>query len=270
MSNNFETDHYENPSLWIPDRFGLYVKERVDLALEWMPPGIKTILDAGCGNGVYANRFLADKSITTVVGVDRSYTALSQVQVDRSQANIIHLPFPDQTFDLVVSMEIIEHLPYRMYEQGLGEILRVAKKYILITVPYNEKIYYKQVKCPICGCIFHPDFHSRSFNYLDMKHLFESWEGVTQLRIQKIVKIKELLLPGLWKTMRRIYLKGRDFPSNALCPQCGYSIYASNTEKVITLGDDQDDGIQLKSRFRRLWPKRTTYCWWMALYEKMR
>jgi hypothetical protein len=46
MSNNFERDHYENPSLWILDRFGPYVKERVDLALEWMPPGIKTVLDA--------------------------------------------------------------------------------------------------------------------------------------------------------------------------------------------------------------------------------
>lgn len=270
MNKNFETVYYENPALWVPERFGTLVSERVNLALEWMPPTVTSVLDIGCGNGVFSNRFLSSATIRPVVGIDRSFTSLKQVRVDRSQADIDHLPFCDERFDFVVAMEVIEHLPYHLYKKSLTEMVRVAQKYILITVPYKEDRSLKRVTCPACGCVFHPDYHSRGFSEKDMKVLFKDWESIVPIKIMGIVAVKNFIFPRLWNTVRRTYNRGRDFPERALCPQCGYSAnsLAANVGAEADTNGNVEVGINWKALMRSLWPKKTTCCWWMALYSK--
>ncbi len=52
------------------------------------------------------------------------------------QGNGLHLPFPDHTFDLVVSCDTLEHIPSSFREQFLSSLLRVARYGIILAAPF--------------------------------------------------------------------------------------------------------------------------------------
>lgn len=88
----------------------------------------KRILDAGCGLA-YGTKMLAQAGAEEVVGVDLASAALDSVRPDMPAnarlevGDIRELPHEDNTFDLVVCFEVIEHLD----ESGvaLDELARV-------------------------------------------------------------------------------------------------------------------------------------------------
>jgi len=91
----------------------------------------KRVLDHGCGDGVLAN-MLAQKNVH-VFGVDNSEIALRYAQkrisgkkVHFQVGSVYELPYRDDTFDCVISTQVIEHLaePMRL----LAEIRRILKK----------------------------------------------------------------------------------------------------------------------------------------------
>jgi hypothetical protein len=74
---------------------------------------------------------------------------------------------------------LLEHLPISAYSYVLDEIARVTKKYIIITVPYQEKLEWNYARCTACGCIFNGAYHVRSFGEKDMKFLFKKFKCVS-------------------------------------------------------------------------------------------
>jgi ubiquinone/menaquinone biosynthesis C-methylase UbiE len=50
-------------------------------------------------------------------------------------ADVHHLPFPDNSFDLVLCLEVLEHVPDSRL--GLRELLRVARDHVLVSVPHE-------------------------------------------------------------------------------------------------------------------------------------
>jgi len=81
------------------------------------------ILDNGCGNGILGEFWEGD-----IVGVDlsaemasRARKRLKEVRVGDSQ----YLPFADKSFDTVISLSLLHHLPDPM--KGLDEIVRVLR-----------------------------------------------------------------------------------------------------------------------------------------------
>jgi 2-polyprenyl-3-methyl-5-hydroxy-6-metoxy-1,4-benzoquinol methylase len=88
----------------------------------------KRVLEIGCGRGVFAAE-LARRG-ADVVAADFSETALNYTR-ERLQgtgatvlADVQAMPFPDESFDVVVSQETLEHVPHP--EQGLAELVRVT------------------------------------------------------------------------------------------------------------------------------------------------
>lgn len=94
------------------------------------------ILDAGCGAGLLLKEM---ESFGTCYGIDISQKAVdfckkrgvSNVQV----ADVAGIPYPDNTFDVVVALDVIEHL--EKDEEAIKEIYRVLKPQgiAIITVP---------------------------------------------------------------------------------------------------------------------------------------
>lgn len=83
------------------------------------------ILDLGCGGG---REILAWNNPT--VGVDLSLAAVRNaltIYVQAAQARADLLPFPDASFDYVVSAHLLGHIPFDVKSQVLSEIRRVLK-----------------------------------------------------------------------------------------------------------------------------------------------
>lgn len=104
---------------------------------------INSILDAGCGEGFTLEKLRKEKIGKAYEGVDFLETAIdlgnkAHPNLTLRKASIYELPYKDNSFDLVLSTEVLEHLDDP--KKGLKEIARVSKKYILLSVP-NEPIF---------------------------------------------------------------------------------------------------------------------------------
>ncbi|MMZ50430.1 putative S-adenosylmethionine-dependent methyltransferase [compost metagenome] len=100
---------------------------------------VTSVLDAGCGEGELTN-FINRKfdGIKIIKGIELEMVTVSEANerfphLDISQGSIYELPFRDNSFDLVIACEVFEHLEDPL--KALDEIMRVSRKYILVSVP---------------------------------------------------------------------------------------------------------------------------------------
>ena len=100
----------------------------------------KSILDVGCGEGFTLERLKKKKIGKQLSGIDFLETAIKigkkeRPHLDLSVGNIYDIPFKENSFDLVICSEVLEHIDDPM--RGLKELKRVTKKYVVLSVP-NE------------------------------------------------------------------------------------------------------------------------------------
>ncbi len=90
------------------------------------------VLDLGCGNGKTSAALMDQGAVVT--GIDFSPSAVGSCRKlfgDRgtfTEADVRSLPFEDQTFDRVVSVHVIEHVPESDVIKAAGEIVRVLRR----------------------------------------------------------------------------------------------------------------------------------------------
>jgi len=104
--------------------------------LAQLQPG-EAVLDVGCGTGTLA--LVAKERVGAagrVSGIDPSAQLLTRarrkaarrgLEINFQLGEIEQLPFPDQSFDVVLSTLMMHHLPDDLKRQGLAEIARVLK-----------------------------------------------------------------------------------------------------------------------------------------------
>ena len=96
------------------------------------------ILDVGCAKGFMLYDFKKLNKEFNVYGVDISNYAiehsLEEVKNYLKVADARHLPFPDDYFDLVISINTVHNLDIKGCSDALREIQRVTKKNSYITV----------------------------------------------------------------------------------------------------------------------------------------
>lgn len=106
-----------------------YLRHYVALVSRFAPQGAK-ILDLGCGNGISSR--LLNQSGFEVVGTDISPLFLEDArQWENSKlryevCDVLALPYADESFDVICSNELVEHLPD--VETALSEMVRVVCK----------------------------------------------------------------------------------------------------------------------------------------------
>jgi ubiquinone/menaquinone biosynthesis C-methylase UbiE len=95
-----------------------------------------TILDVGCGGGMTVARLAAMATEGKTVGIDYSDASVAasrgtnrrSIEAGRVEilpGSVSHLPFPDQTFDLVTAVET--HYYWPDLDADMREVLRVLK-----------------------------------------------------------------------------------------------------------------------------------------------
>jgi len=105
---------------------------------------VKSILDVGCGEGFLLNE-ISNITEAKLVGIDNSLSALSYAgekyrNIEFKKADILNLPYDDNSFDVLLALEILEHL--KNPDLALKELRRVTKKYCIISVPDEPKFQY--------------------------------------------------------------------------------------------------------------------------------
>ena len=109
------------------------------------------VLDAGCGTGIVSLGFHdAGYRAGRIIALDLSSKSLAVARdefMDRRrlarrsevvQANVLKMPFDDETFDLLLMCGVLEYAPL---DQGLGEASRVLKKGApLVLLPVKPSI----------------------------------------------------------------------------------------------------------------------------------
>jgi len=247
---------FENASHWErhhhPDEAA-----RIAATLEMLPSDVDSLLDVGCGDGRVTNR-LAER-IPRVVGVDASAAALRYVDGETRQGRVDHLDFPDDAFDLVACLEVIEHLPAGVYEACLAEIQRVARRYVLVGVPLLETLAVKNLPCAVCGHRFNQTGHRRRFSKRDLERLLPG---------MRLLEFRECGAPqrhyynrGLLMVRQRIagvYNRSPD----AVCPGCGARLFPTNVHERNSISDACD--VRNRKLRDRL-PMTQSHC--LALFE---
>jgi ubiquinone/menaquinone biosynthesis C-methylase UbiE len=115
------------------------------------------VLEIGCGRGVFAH-YLAEQG-ADVVAADFSPAAVSHARKRLEDfdatvlvADIQELPFADESFDVVISQETLEHVPNPW--RGLSELVRVTRVggTLIITTPnYLSLMGLWRLACVIVG-----------------------------------------------------------------------------------------------------------------------
>jgi 2-polyprenyl-3-methyl-5-hydroxy-6-metoxy-1,4-benzoquinol methylase len=124
-----------------PEQYLIYLFHAVSyrFAERWTEG--REVLDCGCGSG-YGTAGAA-AGATSVVGVDVSRQAIEHARANFSAPNLAFepteeeqpLPFPDRSFDTVLSFQVIEHV--RHPDAHLSEIRRVLRPdgHLVLTTP---------------------------------------------------------------------------------------------------------------------------------------
>lgn len=97
-----------------------------------------SILDVGCAKGFMMHDFRQALPGIHIEGIDISKYAVVQALTDIKPfikfGNAKKLPYPDCSFDLVISINTIHNLPLNQCKEALREISRVSRKNAFITV----------------------------------------------------------------------------------------------------------------------------------------
>ncbi len=173
-----------------------YEEHRVKFTKSLLPRGLKEILDVGSGNGYLCSK-LYTYGTTRVVGLDISLTRLADSVKIVPGATFIQgssrtIPFSNNSFDLVTCIEVLEHAINPNIV--LRELKRVARKWVIITVPYNRPPTY--VLCPHCLKIFPVDGHINSFTPESLGEMAKD-AGLIVTKIKKYY-ITDTLLQSKW------------------------------------------------------------------------
>lgn len=99
-----------------------------------------SLLEVGCGNGYLSNLLSEHSKVTAVDIIVSPETRLAYPQVTFQEANMERLPFPDHSFDTVVSTHTLEHV--RDLPAAMRELRRVSRQRLILVTPKQRAYKY--------------------------------------------------------------------------------------------------------------------------------
>lgn len=102
--------------------FPIYISkmEQIKRYLNSLQPNLK-ILDLGCGEGVLVEEYA--KKGYNISGLDWNYQSEYVKKGD-----VCNIPLPNESVDIVLCLDVLEHLKYDQQEVALKEIKRILKR----------------------------------------------------------------------------------------------------------------------------------------------
>lgn len=137
-----------------------------------MPDKGGRALDIGARDG-YLSKLLADR-FGHVVALDLEKPDINHPRIESVKGNVCDLDFEDDSFDLVVCAEVLEHLPTHTLPAACREIARVGRQAIVIGVPYMQDLRCGRSTYRSCGKTNPAWGHVNAFDEIRLQALFGS------------------------------------------------------------------------------------------------
>ena len=155
----------------------------------------RNLLDAGGAEG-YKAYMVKELFQTKVVTSDLSATACKRAKemfsLKSAGADIHNLPFKENSFDIVLCSETLEHIS--TYNKAVEEMLRVAKKAVVISVPHESR---RKVENNIKNKIPHSHIHhfdAQSFSFTASEY---SYKTVTRFSSSPLLTIPAIIVDAM-------------------------------------------------------------------------
>jgi methyltransferase family protein len=145
---------------------------RLERLTSLLPKNATSVLEIGARHGVMTQ--IMAEMYDDVTALDLKAPSFQINGVRTVAGDVQQLQFPDNSFDCVVCTEVLEHVPD--YAAGARELVRVARKYILLGVPYRQDTRVGRTTCIHCGKIGPPFGHLNSFDERKIRSLFAGAE----------------------------------------------------------------------------------------------
>ena len=196
-----------------PRRIWLDHVARYEFAAKYVKD--KTVLDVACGTG-FGSKILRQKGGESVFGVDLSEEAIAfachryfSSGLNFMVGNILEMGFSDNSFDVAVSFETIEHIPEQ--QKALVEFRRVLRPRGLLIISSPNR----NLTSPGKSINDSPknEFHLVEYSHHEFVRMLSRCFDIRELYGQRPIS-KVLLLPILEHM-------GRKFASHLYSPEAG-------------------------------------------------
>jgi|SRR5450432_946287 len=271
--SSFEKEYYESDRFWQGEAIqdennNIRIRETASI----IPTDAISVVDIGCGNGVFVNYLQKEYPKLSLLAIDRSKTALKYVKTEKKEGDIADIPLPDLSMDCVTCLEVIEHLPVDVFQKALSELTRISKQYVIISVPYAENLEKNHTQCPQCKTSFNADLHLRNFSDDTIRHLLEKF-GFECVSTKKTGE--QFFYKGHYEFTRFFYPEHFRGWRSPICPVCGFKSEENhipeNVKGQATI-HEQKQRRSLISYFsvvpKLFWPKEKKYYWIIGLYKR--
>lgn len=206
---------------------GLSSKERARIQdlLDLVPKNYGSVLDVGAREGHISEALTAH--FPRVFALDLMTPTFRIPGVTALAADAVRLPFPDNSFDCIVCVEVIEHIPDVV--GACRELARVARKELLVGVPYRQDLRFGRVTCAACGKPGPSWGHLHSFDEARLAALFPGMRVARRSYVESNRSVTNSLSAWL---MDRAANPWGDYTQREPCVHCGAKLVRPETRTV--------------------------------------
>jgi SAM-dependent methyltransferase len=165
MHKQVDKSHYEFKK-YMQKRRWASMWHQLDEVLAFEP---KTVLEVGPGPGVF-------KALTSHFGPSVETLDIDPELEPDHVASADNMPFGEGRFDVVCAFQMLEHVPYDVSLAIFKDMVRVASKGVVISLPDAKRVWPYSFHVPKVGTLY---FHLPRPRLRPQKHIFDGqhhWE----------------------------------------------------------------------------------------------
>ena len=179
---------------------GKLYRRRVELCLEECTGG-ERILEIGFGSGVtfpsLSSRYREIHGLDLAADTTKAHDLFERLGIEThlKNGNVLSMPYPNDHFDTVLLISILEHLKPHELEQAFAEIKRVLR-------PGGQVVYGVPIERPLMVFMF------RVLTYNIREHHFSTQDDIATAAEKLLSKVRLIRMPATPRWIGDVYEVG--------------------------------------------------------------